>query len=93
MFRNRVSLFSGLVAGAVICMAVHPSLAYPQDTSAPTATATPQTGPAPGAQAPAKAQSLVPAVQAADLSRLFRQFRRRTRTSRKRSGRMTRLSP
>jgi len=66
MFRNRVSLFSGLVAGAVICMAAHPSLAYPQDTSAPTATATPQTGPAPGAQAPAKAQSLVPAVQAAD---------------------------
>ena len=63
MFRNRVSLFSGLVAGAVICMAVHPSLAYPQDTSAPTATATPQTGAAPGA---AKVQSLVPAVQAAD---------------------------
>lgn len=63
MFRNRVSLFSGLVAGAVICMAIHPSLAYPQDTSAPTATATPQTSPAPGA---AKAQSLVPAVQAAD---------------------------
>jgi chromosome segregation ATPase len=63
MFRNRVSLFSGLVAGAVICMAIHPPLAYPQDTSAPTATATPQTSPAPGA---AKAQSLVPAVQAAD---------------------------
>ena len=63
MFRNRVSLFSGLVAGTVICMAVHPSLAYPQDKSAPTATATPQTSPAPGA---AKVQSLVPAVQAAD---------------------------
>ncbi len=63
MFRNRVFLFSGLVAGAVICTAIHPSLAYPQDTSAPTATATPQTSPAPGA---AKAQSLVPAVQAAD---------------------------
>jgi chromosome segregation ATPase len=63
MFRNRVSLFSGLVAGTVICMAVHPSLAYPQDKSAPTATATPQTSPAPSA---AKVQSLVPAVQAAD---------------------------
>jgi chromosome segregation ATPase len=63
MFRNRVSLFSGLVAGALICMAIHPPLAYPQDTSAPTATATPQTSPAPGA---AKAQSLVPAVQVAD---------------------------
>lgn len=63
MFRNRVSLFSGLVAGAVICMAVHLSLAYPQDTSAPTAAATPQPSPAPGA---AKAQSLVPAVPAAD---------------------------
>jgi len=63
MFRNGVSLFSGLVAGAVICMAVHPSLAYPQDSSAPTATATPQTSSAPGA---AEAQSLAPAVQAAD---------------------------
>jgi hypothetical protein len=61
MFRNCVSQFSGLVAGAVICMAIHPSLAYPQDTSEPTATATPQTSPAPGAaQAPPKAQSLVP---------------------------------
>ena len=64
MFRNRVSLLSGLVAGAVISVALHPSLAYPQDTSAPTATATPpQTSPAPGAP---KAQSLVPAVPAAD---------------------------
>jgi hypothetical protein len=63
MFRNRVSLFSALLAGAV--MAVHPSLANPQDMSAPTATATPQMSPAPSAaQAPAKAQSLVPAVQA-----------------------------
>jgi hypothetical protein len=67
MFRNRVSLFSVLMAGAVICLAVHASLAYPQDTSAPTSTATPQTSPAPGAaQAPAKAQSLVPAVQGED---------------------------
>jgi chromosome segregation ATPase len=67
MFRNRVSLFSVLMADAVICLAVHASLAYPQDTSAPTSTATPQTSPAPGAaQAPAKAQSLVPAVQAED---------------------------
>ena len=63
MFRNRDSLLSGLVAAAVISVAVHPSLAYPQDTSAPTVTATPQTSPAPAA---AKAQSLVPAVQAAD---------------------------
>jgi chromosome segregation ATPase len=58
MFRNRVPLFSMLIAGAVICLAVHASLAYPQDTSAPTSTATPQTSPAPGAaQAPAKAQA------------------------------------
>jgi chromosome segregation ATPase len=63
MFRNRDSLLSGLVAAAVISVAVHPSLAYPQDTSAPTVTATPQTSPAPAA---AKAQSLVPAVPAAD---------------------------
>jgi len=67
MFRNRVPLFSALIAGAVICLALHPSLTYPQDTSAPTATATPQTNSAPSAaQAPAKTQSLVPAVQAAD---------------------------
>jgi hypothetical protein len=69
MFRNRVSLFPGLVAGAVIWMAVYPGLARPQDTSTPkpaqsqttpttpsAVSATPQTSPAPSSsQAPAPA--------------------------------------
>jgi DNA-binding transcriptional MerR regulator len=73
MFRNRISLFSGLVAGAVIWMAVQPCVAHPQDTSTPkpdesqTAPTTPPTSSAPAAaQAPAQAEAPVPAVQKAD---------------------------
>ncbi len=69
MFRNRVSLFPGLVAGAVVWMAFYPRVARPQDTSTPkpaqsqetpttpsAAPATPQASPAPSsAQAPARA--------------------------------------
>ncbi|HEY1471437.1 MAG TPA: hypothetical protein VGF61_20530 [Candidatus Acidoferrum sp.] len=80
MFRNRVSLIYGPVAGALILMSVHPCAARPQDTSTPkpaqsqtdaqtppaTAT-TPQTNPAPvAAEAPVKDQANVPAVQGAD---------------------------
>lgn len=66
MFRNRVSLFWGLMASAVICMTVHPGAARPQDTSAPKPaqsqadSTTPQTGPA-----PAVAMAPVPGVQGA----------------------------
>jgi hypothetical protein len=80
MFRNRVLLLSGLVTVAVICMAVHPCLARPQDTSAgkpaqsqtspttpPAVPTTPQTSPESSkAQAAAKTEDLVPAVQPAD---------------------------
>jgi hypothetical protein len=67
MFWNRVPLFSGLMAGAVIWMTVHPCAARPQDTSAPKPaqsqadSTTPQTDPA-----PTVAQAPVPAVQGAD---------------------------
>ena len=66
MFRNRVSLFSGLMAGAVIWMTVHPCAARPQDTGAPKPaqsqadSTTPQTDPA-----PTVAQDPVTAVQGA----------------------------
>ena len=80
MFRNRISLFSGLVTVAVIWMTVHPCLARPQDTSAgdpapsqttsttpPAVSTTPQTSPeSPKAETATKTQVLVPAVQPAD---------------------------
>jgi archaellum component FlaC len=80
MFRNRISLFSGLVTVAVICMTVHPCLARPQDTSTgdpaqsqttsttpPAVSTTPQTSPeSPKAETATKTQVLVPAVQPAD---------------------------
>jgi hypothetical protein len=80
MFRNRISLFSGLAAVAVIWMAVHPCPAYCQDTSVdkpaqsqtepttpPAGTTTSQTSPeASKAQATGKNEDLVPAVQPAD---------------------------
>ena len=73
MFRNRISLFSGLVTAAVIWMTVHPCLARPQDTSASdpaqsqTTSPTSQTSPAPAtAQAATKTDVLVPPVQPAD---------------------------
>jgi hypothetical protein len=77
MFRNRVTLFCGLVTVAVIWLTVHPCMAYPQDTSAsqsqtsPTTTpvvpATPQANPeATKAQTATKTEDLVPPVQPAD---------------------------
>ena len=73
MFRNRTTLFSGLVTAAVIWMTVHPCLARPQDASAgdpaqsQTTSSTSQTSPAPAtAQAATKTDVLVPPVQPAD---------------------------
>ncbi len=73
MFRNRISLFSGLVTVAVIWMTVHPCLARPQDTSAgdpaqsQTTSPASQTSPAPAtAQAATKTDVLIPPVQPAD---------------------------
>ena len=73
MFRNRITLFSGLVTVAVIWMTVQPCLARPQDASAgdpaqsqPTSP-TSQTSPAPTtAQAATKTDVLVPPVQPSD---------------------------
>lgn len=67
MFRNRVSSFAGLMAGAVFWMTVHSCAARTQDTSAPkpaqsqTDSTTPQAD-----RAPTVAQAPVPAVQGAD---------------------------